>query len=282
MMSGSEPRGRLILVGTPIGNLGDLTPRAIETLAQADLVCCEDTRRTGRLLEHAGIRAKGFRVTNEHTEAAVSVEVVERIANGQSVAVVSDAGMPGVSDPGERLVNAVVEAGGIVEVVPGPSAALAGLVLSALPTGRFVFEGFLPRKGQARHDRLDAVASEPRTTVLFEAPHRLEKTLGDLVAVCGNDRRVSIAREITKLHEQVWRGTLGEALSRCEQVAPRGEYVVVVGGAPQPAEVDDDTILAELKRAREAGSSTRDAVGDVAEMLKVAKRRVYDLATSKA
>ncbi|MEZ5138365.1 MAG: SAM-dependent methyltransferase [Acidimicrobiales bacterium] len=140
--------GRLVLVGTPIGNLGDLAPRAIEALAGADLVCCEDTRRTGRLLEHAGVRARALRVANEHTEGAVAAEVAERVARGEVVAVVSDAGMPGISDPGERLVAAVVAAGGIVEVVPGPSSALAALVASGLPTGRFAFEGSCPGRGR--------------------------------------------------------------------------------------------------------------------------------------
>lgn len=271
--------GRLVLVGTPIGNLGDLAPRAVEALAAADLVCCEDTRRTGRLLEHAGIRATALKVANEHTEAALADEVAARVGRGEVVAVVSDAGMPGISDPGERLVAAVAAAGGRVEVVPGPSSALAALVASGLPTGRFAFEGFLPRKGSGRAERLAAVAQERRTVVLFEAPHRVARTLADLAGACGHDRRVSIGRELTKLHEEHWRGTLAEAVERVESVAPRGEHVLVLEGAPAPEALDDATIVDALAERRAAGRSTRDAVADVALALGVPKRRVYALAT---
>ena len=186
--------GALVLVGTPIGNLGDLSPRAVEALAGASLVCCEDTRRTGRLLQHAGIGRATLRTVNDHTEVRAIAEVLRRIRAGERVAVVTDAGMPGISDPGERMVRAVVDAGGTVEVVPGPSAVIAALVTSGLPAGRFVFEGFLPRKGSGRTSRLAAVAAEPRTTVLYEAPHRVARTLADLAAACGDDRRVAVAR----------------------------------------------------------------------------------------
>lgn len=271
--------GRLILVGTPIGNLGDLTPRAIETLAGADLVCCEDTRRTGRLLQHAGIRAVALRVVNDHTEEAAVADVVARLSRGERVAVVSDAGMPGISDPGERLVVAAVDAGFVVEVVPGPSASISALVASGLPAGRFVFEGFLPRKGSGRTERLSAVASERRTVVLYEAPHRVARTLADLLSVCGAARRVVLARELTKLHEETWRGTLADAVVRVDEIAPRGEYVVVLDGAPVPDEVTDEAIGAALAAERALGASTRDAVAAVASDLAVPKRRVYDLAT---
>ena len=210
--------GRLVLVATPIGNLGDLSPRAVETLAKADLVCCEDTRRTGRLLQHAGVRAAALRVVNDHTEEQAVADVVARVASGQLVAVVTDAGMPGISDPGELLVAAVAAAGHIVEVVPGPSAALGGLVVSGLPAGRFVFEGFLPRKGSGRTERLAVVAREPRTVVLYEAPHRIVRTVDDLAEACGGERRVALVRELTKLHEETWRGTLAEAVVHDFQV----------------------------------------------------------------
>ena len=271
--------GRLILVGTPIGNLGDLTPRAIETLAGADLVCCEDTRRTGRLLQHAGIRAVALRVVNDHTEEAAVADVVARLSRGERVVVVSDAGMPGISDPGERLVVAAVDAGFVVEVVPGPSASISALVASGLPAGRFVFEGFLPRKGSGRSERLSAVASERRTVVLYEAPHRVARTLADLLSVCEPARRVVLARELTKLHEETWRGTLADAVVRVGEIAPRGEYVVVLDGAPVPEEVTDEAIGAALAAERALGASTRDAVAAVASELAVPKRRVYDLAT---
>jgi 16S rRNA (cytidine1402-2'-O)-methyltransferase len=272
--------GALVLVGTPIGNLGDLSPRAVEELARADAVACEDTRRTGRLLAHAGVRAPVLLVVNDHTEAAAVADVLDRLQRGERVAVVSDAGMPGISDPGERLVAAASAAGHRVEVVPGPSAVLAGLVASGLPTGRFVFEGFLPRKGSGRTERLAAVASERRTVVLFEAPHRLARTLADLLEVCGATRRVVLARELTKLHEELWRGSLGSAVERCARVEPRGEYVVVLDGAPEPAPADDDAIRAALAEARGAGVTTRDAVSKVAAALGVPRRRVYDLAVS--
>jgi 16S rRNA (cytidine1402-2'-O)-methyltransferase len=271
--------GRLVLVGTPIGNLGDLTPRAVEALSVADLVCCEDTRRTGRLLQHAGIRARELRVVNDHTEDRAVDDVVERVGRGEVVAVVSDAGMPGISDPGERLVAAVAAAGQVIEVVPGPSAAITALVASGLPAGRFAFEGFLPRKGSARTERVAAVAAERRTVVLYEAPHRLARTLTDLSAACGGDRRVVLARELTKLHEEVWRGTLAAAVDHVGDVDPRGEYVVVLDGAPAPAEVADEEIVQALDRARAAGASTRDAIAEVVAELGVAKRRVYALAT---
>jgi 16S rRNA (cytidine1402-2'-O)-methyltransferase len=271
--------GRLVLVGTPIGNLGDLPPRAVEALGAADVVCCEDTRRTGRLLQHAGVRAPALLVVNDHTEADVVGRILDRLADGQVVVVVSDAGMPGISDPGERLVAAAVEAGCPVEVVPGPSAAVTALVVSGLPAGRFVFEGFLPRKGSGRTERLAVLAGERRTVVLYEAPHRLVRTLGDLASVCGSDRRVVLARELTKLHEEHWRGTLAAALEHLDGRAPRGEYVVVLDGAPAPGEVDDDAIRSALDRERAGGASTRDAVAAVAVQLGVGRRRVYDLAT---
>ena len=273
-----EGGGRLVLVGTPIGNLGDLTPRAVEALADADVVCCEDTRRTGRLLQHAGVRAPALRVVNDHTESGAVADVLARLGRGERVAVVSDAGMPGISDPGERLVAAAVTAGFAVEVVPGASAAVTALVASGLPTGRFVFEGFLPRKGSGRTDRLAAVATERRTVVLYEAPHRVARTLADLAAVCGEGRRVVLARELTKLHEETWRGSLAEAVARVAEVDARGEYVVVLDGAPVAAPVTDGAIIDALAQARSGGASTRDAVAAVVDQFGVAKRRVYDLA----
>ncbi len=272
-------RGRLVLVGTPIGNLGDLTPRAIEALAAADLVCCEDTRRTGRLLQHAGVRARELRVVNDHTEDRSVADVLARIGRGEVVAVVSDAGMPGISDPGEQLVAAVAEAGHTIEVVPGPSAAVTALVASGLPAGRFVFEGFLPRKGSGRTQRLSVVAAERRTVVLYEAPHRVARTLADLAAACGGGRRIVLARELTKLHEELWRGPLADAVDHVAHVEPRGEYVLVLDGAPAPAEVTDADIVEALDRARGAGASTRDAIAEVVAELGVPKRRVYALAT---
>lgn len=271
--------GRLVLVGTPIGNLGDLAPRAVEVLATADVVACEDTRRTGRLLQHAGVRARELMTVNDHTESARVADVLVRLDRGEVVAVVTDAGMPGISDPGERLVRAAASAGHRVEVVPGPSAVVAGLVVSGLATGRFCVEGFLPRKGSGRSERIAELAAERRTIVLYEAPHRLARTLADLAQAFGGTRRCALARELTKLHEEVWRGTLAAAVDHVAEVEPRGEYVVVVDGAPEPRPATDDEIAAALRAAVEDGLSTRDAATEVAARLGVPRRRAYALAT---
>jgi 16S rRNA (cytidine1402-2'-O)-methyltransferase len=269
---GGSPR--LVLVGTPIGNLGDLTPRAVEALTSAGVICCEDTRHSRRLLTHAGVRAERLVAVHEHNEQEQAVKVVRWLDEGKVVAVVTDAGLPGISDPGERLVRAAADAGHVVEVVPGPPAAVAGLVVSGLPTGRFCFEGFLPRKGAERGRRLAVVAAEERTTVLFEAPHRLASTLAELAEACGPDRPCSLARELTKLHEEVWRGTLGAAAHRAAGQPPRGEHVVIVGGAPLP-EVGDAEVAAAVAEARAAGLSARDAAIEVAEHLGVSRNRAY-------
>lgn len=282
MRNGDRTEGVLVLVGTPIGNLGDLAPRAVEALRSADAICCEDTRRTGRLLEHAGVQRPPLVVLNEHSEAREVPGVVARLRRGERVAVVSDAGMPGISDPGERLVRAVVAAGHPVEVVPGPSAVLAALVTSGLPAGRFVFEGFLPRKGSGRAERLATVAAEPRTVVLYEAPHRLARTIADLADACGADRRVAVARELTKLHEEVWRGRLGDAVAWVGAAAPRGEIVLVLEGAPAAEPPDDDALVGALRDELAAGATARDAARAVAARLDVPRRRVYDLATRLA
>jgi 16S rRNA (cytidine1402-2'-O)-methyltransferase len=268
-----------VLVATPIGNLGDLSPRAVEELGRADVVACEDTRRTGRLLAHAGVAAPKLVTVNDHTEVAAVRDVLARLERGERVALVSDAGMPGVSDPGQRLVAAASAAGHAVEVVPGPSAALAGLVVSGLTTGRFAFEGFLPRRGSGRAERLVELARERRTIVLYEAPHRLARTLADLADVLGPSRSVALARELTKLHEDVWRGSLAGAIEHAGEVEPRGEYVVVVAGAPPAVAATDDELAEAVTDEIGRGRSTRDAVAVVAGRFDVSRRRVYDLAT---
>jgi 16S rRNA (cytidine1402-2'-O)-methyltransferase len=274
-VSGALTRGALVLVATPIGNLGDLSPRAVEALRSADVICCEDSRRTGRLLAHAGVaHTAPLLVVNDHTEAARIGEVLARLARGERVAVVTDAGTPGISDPGERLVRAAAAGGFTVEIVPGPSAAIAALVASGLPTGRFVFEGFLPRKGSGRTERLDELASERRTVVLYEAPHRLKRTLADLAGALGAERRVAVGRELTKLHEEVWRGTLRDAVAWAES-EPRGELVIVLEGAAAPNAASDDEIGAAVRDALARGLSARDAAAVVAGALGVPKRRAY-------
>jgi 16S rRNA (cytidine1402-2'-O)-methyltransferase len=271
----------LLLVGTPIGNLGDLAPRAVDALARADAICCEDTRRTGRLLQHAGVARPPLVVVNDHSEPRAIAGVLRRLDRGEVVAVVTDAGMPGISDPGERLVRAALAAGHAIEVVPGPSAAVAALVASGLPTGRFAFEGFLPRKGAARRERLAQLAADERTTVLYEAPHRLARTLADLAAVCGPDRRLAVARELTKLHEEVWRGPLGAALDRFGAGA-KGEVVLVIEPAVPAAAPADEALEAALRAHLAAGATPRDAAAAVAAELAVPKRRAYEVATRLA
>jgi 16S rRNA (cytidine1402-2'-O)-methyltransferase len=272
--------GVLVLVATPIGNLGDLSPRAVEVLRDADVIAAEDTRRTRGLLTHAGVPAAGrLRAIHAHNERAGAQTIVDDVRSGKRVAYVTDAGMPGVSDPGEQLVRACLDAGLAVEVVPGPSAVLTALVLSGLPTDRFVFEGFLPRRGTARRERIATMAGERRTTVLFEAPSRVLATLSDLLAACGPLREVAVARELTKLYEEVWRGELSDAVGNVGAKEPRGEYVIVLGPASEPPAASDEEIDAHVHAALTEGLSTRDASARVARDLRVPRRRVYDVAT---
>jgi 16S rRNA (cytidine1402-2'-O)-methyltransferase len=272
----------LWLVATPIGNLDDMSARAADVLRAADVVCCEDTRRSSTLLRHIGARPERLLVANDHTEHDLAPAVVAELAAGRIVAVVTDAGTPGVSDPGERLVAAAIEAGHAVHSTPGPAAFVMAAVLSGLPTARLAFDGFLPRSGADRRERLTEIARERRTTVLYEAPHRLVRTLTDLVEACGTVRRVAVVREMTKIHEEIWRGTLEHALAHAQSVEPRGEYAIVIEPCPDAtADVSDDVIAGELARRTLAGLSTRDAVDEVSTALGVARNRVYDLAVRK-
>ena len=281
----SEPTGRtgaLVLVATPIGNLGDLSPRAAAALAGADLVACEDTRRTGRLFELAGLPRRPLLRLDDHTEAARTAEIVDRVLAGARIAVVTDAGTPGIADPGERLVHAAAAAGCTIEVVPGPSAVLTALVGSGLPSARFCFEGFLPRRAGDRTRRLAQLHDEPRTMVFYESPHRLAATLADLAAAFGAGREVVVARELTKLHEQWWRGPAAEAAGWAAGAAVRGEVVVVVAGAPDEPPADATTIERAVADALAAGASVRVAATDVAARLGVGRREVYDVALQLA
>jgi 16S rRNA (cytidine1402-2'-O)-methyltransferase len=203
-----------------------------------------------------------------------------RLDRGEHVVVVTDAGMPGISDPGERLVAAAAAAGYPVDVVPGPSAMIAALVVSGLPTGRFAFEGFLPRKGSARAERLRQITADTRTTILFEAPHRVRQTVTDLGRAAGPLRRVALVRELTKMHEEVWRGTLGGAAEHLATKEPRGEYVVVLDGAPPPPPAGEDDVEAALRARLEAGADKKSAIAEVAAALGVPKRAVYEIALS--
>jgi 16S rRNA (cytidine1402-2'-O)-methyltransferase len=271
--------GTLFLVPTPIGNLKDLSPRAIEVMAAAALLCCEDTRRTRGLLTHAGIRAAALAVCNEHTEDAIADRVIDVLATGASVALVTDAGTPAMSDPGERLVRAVLQAGYEVSALPGPFAAVTALVASGLPTDRFVFEGFLARKGSDRAAQLARIATSSHTVVMYEAPHRIQRTLTDLAVVCGPMREVVVARELTKMFEQYHRSTLGEI----EIGEPRGEYVIVLHGVTTTAvEITDEQIVEELRAYLTGGWTTRDAVQAVVSEHSLPHRKVYGLALDLA
>jgi len=272
--------GILVLVATPIGNLGDLSPRAVATLQQSSLILCEDTRHSGKLLSHAGISGVRLAVCNEHTETDRAREVLSLLDAGETVALITDAGTPGISDPGSRLVRVVLDAGHTVSAVPGPTAFIMALVISGFDTTRFVFEGFLPRSGRERGRRLAAIAAEPRTVVMYEAPHRVERTVVDLAAVCGGTRPVAVARELTKIYETVWRGSLDDAVTHLGATPPRGEYVIVLQGAPPRDEITDAEIRSALHLAL-AGHSRKDAVEAVVGQLDVPKRRVYDLALAE-
>ncbi len=272
--------GTLVLVATPIGNLGDLASRAVATLQQSSLILCEDTRHSGKLLSHAGISGVRLAVCNEHTEPDRGREVLALLEAGETVTLITDAGTPGISDPGSRLVRVVLDAGHAVSAVPGPAAFVMALVISGFDTARFVFEGFLPRSGRERATRLAAIAIEPRTTVMYEAPHRVERTVVDLAAACRDSRPVAVARELTKIYESVWRGSLGDAVKHLRATPPRGEYVIVLQGAPPRDEVTDAEIRSALHLAL-AGHSRKDAVEAVVGQLDVPKRRVYDLALAE-
>ena len=276
--SGATNRGALVLVATPIGNLGDISQRAIEALKAADIICCEDTRHSGKLLAHFGVTGKKLVVINEHTEYDAREEIVSLVTSGSNVALITDAGTPGISDPGERLVVAVINAGGVVTAVPGASALTMALVISGLPTSRFVFEGFLPRSGAERTERLAMATTESRTTVFYEAPHRIVKTLSDLTTACGAMRGVVLARELTKLHEEIWRGTLQDANMLVAKTEPRGEYVIILEPAKPPAPPTDEELLAAIRAEIAKGVSRKDSAARVSARFGVAKRTVYELA----
>jgi 16S rRNA (cytidine1402-2'-O)-methyltransferase len=264
--------GHLYVVGTPIGNLGDLSDRARETLAVVDLVAAEDTRRTGKLLAHAGIRARMISLFEGNERQRID-ELLERLSEGATVALVSDAGMPAVSDPGFRLLRAAVEAGIGISVVPGPSAVTAALVVSGLPTDRWVFEGFLPRRPSERRSRLRALAHDPRTVVLFESPLRVVTLLRDVLVELG-DRRAAVARELTKIHEEVLRGRVSEILAMLLDSEPRGEIVVVLEGAETP-EAALSEMVDEAGRLVRDGMRKREAAAAVARVSGGSANEIY-------
>lgn len=269
--------GTLYLVATPIGNLEDMTSRARRILAEVDLIACEDTRHTRHLLTHYGITTRTLSF-HEHNEAARTSELLQRLQRGEDIAVVSDAGTPGVSDPGYPLVREAAAAGISVVSVPGPSAVMAALTVSGLPPDRFVFLGFLPRRSGERRRALAAAAALPWTLVLFEAPHRITAVLEDIEAVFG-DRRVALARELTKKFEEVFRGTVSGALGHLRAHAPRGEFTIVVEGTGETGmQKEGKADAAERMRALlDAGLPPAEAVQDVMRTAGLTRRQAYDL-----
>ncbi|MBL89299.1 MAG: 16S rRNA (cytidine(1402)-2'-O)-methyltransferase [Actinobacteria bacterium] len=270
--------GKLFLVSTPIGNLSDLSERAIETLKTADLIACEDTRRTGQLLQLVGIQKKKLIRVDAHTEFKKKDKIVSQIKEGCRVALVSDAGTPGISDPGEHLVREVIENGLKVSVVPGASAPLVALVASGLSMKRWVMEGFLPRKGKDREYLLENLASEERTIILFESAKRLPETLNDLCRHLGGQRLIAVARELTKIHEEVWRGSL-QAASEHYTYSPKGEVVVVIEGFNEKVVVADELIIETLRKAKDSGLSARDAAKQVSIELGIPRGKAYSFYT---
>ena len=289
--------GHLVLVGTPIGNLGDISVRAKAALTGADVIFCEDTRRTRKLLSALEIPAPRLVRLDQNNEADLLDRVVDTVESGVAAVLVSDAGMPTISDPGSAVVRACAQAGVDVQVVPGPTAVSAALALSGLPASRFRFEGFLARKGRDRAGQLESIARDPMTTVVYEAPHRVARTVADLAEACGADRPVALVREVTKLHEEVWRGSLGDAAARLRTAPdpPRGEWVLVIGARPpnsagaggpdQPhgaaASPSDEDILGALRASMSDGKDRRQAVAEIASHFRVPKRRVYNLSVGR-
>ncbi|CEA07487.1 Ribosomal RNA small subunit methyltransferase I [Arthrobacter saudimassiliensis] len=269
--------GGIVLAATPIGNMGDATPRLVELLQTADIVAAEDTRRLHRLVSALGITVSGRTISyHEHNETTRTAELLAAVRDGATLLVVTDAGMPAVSDPGFRLVAAAVEQDLPVTAAPGASAVLTALALSGLPTDRFCFEGFLPRKAGDRAARLAELAGERRTMVFFEAPHRLEVMLRALDEAFGPERRAAVARELTKLHEQVLRGPLRRLLEWAEDSEVRGEIAVVVEGAPEPEPARPEDHVAAVNALVADGSRLKDAVAAVAADARVSRRELYE------
>ncbi|MCO8272490.1 16S rRNA (cytidine(1402)-2'-O)-methyltransferase [Actinoplanes sp. TRM 88003] len=276
----SSEKGRVVLLGAPLGNVGDASARLREVLSTADVIAAEDTRRLARLTRDLGVTVTGRIVSYfEGNDERRTPELVDALAGGAVVAVVTDGGMPSVSDPGFRLVRAALDAGYPVTAAPGPSAVTTALALSGLPSDRFVFEGFLPRTGSHRRSRLRELAAEPRTLVFFEAPHRITGMLADAAATFGDERPAAVCRELTKTYEEIRRDTLAELAAWAGREEPRGEITVVVGGAPpRPAERPaDEDLRAAVAEREAAGSSRRDAIQAVADEHGIRKREVYAL-----
>ena len=267
--------GILYLVPTPIGNLGDISKRAAETLAAVDFIAAEDTRVSVKLLNRLEIK-KPLVSYHEHNQRESGPKILERLLAGENCALVTDAGSPAISDPGEDLVRLCAQAGVPVCAIPGPCAAITALSVSALPTGRFAFEGFLPAQKKERRLRLEALAGEERTMIFYEAPHRLRQTLAELASAFGGTRKISLCRELTKLHEEIARMTLAEAVSHYAENEPRGEYVLVVAGAEErTASVSLEDAVARARALMESGLRVKDAAKQAAEETGIPKNKLY-------
>ncbi|MDJ0531851.1 MAG: 16S rRNA (cytidine(1402)-2'-O)-methyltransferase [Xenococcaceae cyanobacterium MO_207.B15] len=271
--------GKLYLVGTPIGNLEDMTWRGVRILQEVDLIAAEDTRHTGKLLQHFKITTPQISY-HEHNKQSRTVELVQKLQEGMNIAVVSDAGMPSISDPGQEIVVAAIAAGVTIIPIPGVSASLTALTASGLVTERFVFEGFLPTKHSLRKERLESLKQETRTLIFYEAPHRLSTTLKDLSIVMGQDRPVVLGRELTKIHEEFWRGTLGEAIALYQETRqPKGEYTLVVAGAITEALISSEAeIKQELRELLQQGMTRSQASRHLAKLTSFSRREIYQLA----
>ncbi|MEH1810387.1 16S rRNA (cytidine(1402)-2'-O)-methyltransferase [Nostoc sp.] len=277
----TDPKpGTLYVVGTPIGNLEDITFRAVRILQTVDIIAAEDTRHTGKLLQHFQVKTPQVSY-HEHNRTSRIPELLEHLVNNKAIALVSDAGMPGISDPGYELVKACIEARIPVVPIPGASAAITALSAAGLPTDRFVFEGFLPAKTQQRQEHLESLQTESRTLIFYESPHRLRDTLQDLALVWGNDRQIVLGRELTKLYEEFWRGTIAEAIAYYTQREPQGEYTLVVAGIPasQP-QLTEEELKAELKQLISQGISRSQASRQLAKFTSIPRRQLYQLALS--
>ena len=273
--------GTLYLVGTPIGNLGDLSPRAQQVLREVDFIAAEDTRVTLKLLNHFEIK-KPLICYFEHNRAEMGEKLLARLLAGESCALVSDAGMPAISDPGEDIVCRCAEHGVTVSCAPGPSALVKALALSGHPTQRFCFEGILSTAAKSRREHLEQLRAERRTMIFYEAPHKLLRTLGDFLAAFG-DRDLTLCRELTKLHEEIIRTTVSGALKIYEQTVPRGEYVIVLRGAPEPQgpTVTREQAIELVKKYRETGLSLKDAAKKAAQETGFSKNELYSLSVSQ-
>ena len=277
-MQANPNTGTLYIVGTPIGNLEDMTFRAIKILQAADYIAAEDTRHTGKLLHHFQIKTPQISY-HEHNRHQRLPELIDKLLLGQNIALVTDAGMPGISDPGYELVKACADANINIIPIPGACACIVGISASGLPTDRFVFEGFLPAKGQERQLSLEALQIESRTIILYESPHRLRQTLQDLANSLGSDRQIVLARELTKMHEEFWRGSLEKAIELYTTREPKGEFTIIIAGIQTDALIfSEDAIKAELQTLIDEGVTRSQASRQLAQQTSLPRRQIYQLA----